>query len=280
VTQNNKYDQELACAQAFINWLSSSSGIAYKLKRAKTIGGRWDFVAQRSDSQEWLGIEIKSLVISADHRQLNDWNSFLTHVSKQLTGRVAGSYLVIAGMPWKFRQQEEKESVEPFIQALADLDRVLSEGEGENLGPGMNARFPKWPTKPPSLDVDVMGPKFIYPPEDLHVDKIKGDGATVELGGSVGQPVDNVDWMVFQALRDIFEPDKKGVVKPSVQLTEAKEQGASRTILLLDSHIVWRPGVVKRVLAQLDAALMSGIDAIYFVDSGGGKVRLVWHNNG
>jgi hypothetical protein len=106
VTQNNKCDQELACAQTFINWLSSSTGIVYKLTRAETIGGRWDFVAQRSDSQEWLGIEIKSLVISADYRQFNDWDSFLTHVSKQLPGRVAGSYHVITGMPWKFRQQD------------------------------------------------------------------------------------------------------------------------------------------------------------------------------
>jgi hypothetical protein len=186
-------------------------------------------------------------------------------------------------MPWKFRQQEAKELVEPFIQALADLDRDLSEGEGGNLGIGIAARFPKWPTKPPFLDVDAMVamvPKFVYPPEDLPVDKIKDDGATVELGGSVGQPVANVDWMVVQALRDIFATDKKGVVKPAVQLTEAKKRGASRTVLLLDAHIPLCPGVVKRALTQLNAAFIMGIDAIYFIDLGGGKVRLVWHNNG
>jgi hypothetical protein len=280
VTQNNKCAQELDCAQAFIDWLSSSRGIGYKLKRAETIGGRWDFVAQRSDSQEWLGIEIKSLVISADYRQVNDWDSFLTQVSKQLPGRVAGRYHVTTGIPWKFRLQDANELVEPFIQALADLDRALSEGEEGNLGPGINARFPKWPTKPPSLDVDAMGPKFIHPPEDLYVDKVKDDGATVELGGSVGQPVANVDWMVVQALWDIFEPDKKGVVKPAVQLTEAKKRGASRTVLLLDVHIPWCPGVVKRALTQLNTALMSGIDAIYLIDPSDGTVQLAWRNNG
>jgi hypothetical protein len=281
---SNKSEQEWACAQAFLNWLGSAQGVTYELERAKKVyGGRWDFVAQKRGSKEWLGIEIKSLVISEDNRQFNSWDSFLSKVSGRLPGRVRGSYLVMANMPWKFRQQEEKELVEPFIEALADLDRDLKEREVGNLGLRIAARFSKWPTDPPIIDqktsLEQGKCEFTLPPKDLTVSKYSNEGSTI---GSLSIPLPhNVYETQVQVVRDIFERDKRGQVKPNIQLTEAKNKGASSTVLLLDSQIDWRPTEVRWALYHcVDDSSMSSVDAVCLVDAGGGRVELVWNSKG
>ena len=222
VSQEDKYDQELACAEVFVDWLASVNGMTYELDRAEgAYGGRWDFVARESSGKEWLGLEIKSLVLSGDRRQFNDWGSFLDFVSRQFPGRVKGSYFVMASLPWKFRQQEAKNLVEPFIEALNDL--ALQEGQQGNLGQGIAEGFERWPKKPPTNDeklwVEQRRWEIIYPPEDLIVWKDSSEGSIIELGASVGQPFD-VEWTIIEVMLDILEPDERGQVKPNVQLLQ------------------------------------------------------------
>lgn len=276
-TQDGKADQELACAQVFVDWRNSVDGVAYQLERADVaLGGRWDFVAREQGGQRWLGIEIKGLVLADNRRQFNGWESFLAQVSKQVPGRVAGGYFLWATLPWQFRQQQAKDLVEPFIQALAELD--IAEGEQGNLGPGIAKRFPAWPKKPPTGDEALWRErgewKVIHPPEDLFVLKGSDEETGVEVGMSMGQAFD-VDWTLIETLLDIFEPDKQGDVKPNIQLAEAKSKGAVATALLLDSHMPWKPPVIKKALGHVPASAFSAIDGVYLVSTHNQKVERV-----
>lgn len=186
---SNKAHQELTCAQAFVDWLDSSNGLSHKLRRAESVfGGRWDFVAQATDRGSWLGIEIKSLVLTDDRRQFSDWESFFTHVSKRLAPRDNGSYLVSVTIPWRFRQQQASDLVEPFIEALIELN--LLEGQDGNLGPGIARRFSGWPTKPPASDQTLWTEqrilKTVSQPQDLTVVKDSDTGSSIEVGMSMG----------------------------------------------------------------------------------------------
>lgn len=189
---SNKAHQELTCAQAFVDWLDSSNGLSHKLRRAESVfGGRWDFVAQATDRGSWLGIEIKSLVLTDDRRQFSDWESFFTHVSKRLAPRDNGSYLVSVTIPWRFRQQQASDLVEPFIEALNELN--LLEGQDGNLGPGIARRFSGWPTKPPASDQTLWTEqrilKTVSQPQDLTVVKDSDTGSSIEVGMSMGGSV-------------------------------------------------------------------------------------------
>lgn len=275
--QHGKADQELACVQVFTDWLGSRRGVTYMVERADNIPGRrWDFVACEQGGGRWLGIEIKSLILADDRRQFNDWSAFLSRISNRFSSRIAGSWFVVAAMPWQFRQREANDLVEPLLEALAELD--LGEGEMGNLGQGIAARFTRWPTKPPRHDPKLRAEqqvwKLVHPPEDLYVIKDSNRGSTIELGATVGQPF-NVDWTQVEALLDIFEPDGQGQVKPNVQLDQARKEGASETALLLDCHVLWRPDVVRQALGTIDKSLMSAIDATYLIDIDGRRVERV-----
>lgn len=277
-----KSEQEQACAQVFLKWITRKHGVHYRLRRAEDqfgLDARWDFVANMEGSEAWIAIEIKGLVLPASRRQVRSWDSFLSHVTRQLKTKVRGSYSVIASIPWAFSQQESKNLLEPFIDALAELDDTLESGEETNLGPNIAAKFPQWPTKPPTSDeklwLEQRVLKFITPPKDLFVLKDADDGSSVQLFGSVGQAIE-VDTTLTHALLGIFSDDGGKGAKPNVQLDLAKGRGASETVLLLDSHIVSRPNTVAQVLTYINQSLLSNIDAVYLVGVGDNEVGLVW----
>lgn len=251
-------------------------GVIYGLQRASEVlgeEGRWDFVATAHVTNRWIAIEIKGLVWSPI-RQFRGWSSFLSrYVTKRLRSKVKSSYCVLVAIPWKFRQQEANSLIEPLIEALAEIDPGLAVGERANLGPSIAAKFPPWPTKPPTRDqklwLEQRVWKVIQPPEDLFVSKYSTAGSSIELGASVGEFV-NIDGTLLNALPEIL-------VKANVQLRSARGKGASETVLLLESHIEWKPELVAQALRhEVDKALLSDIDAVYLVHDGRAKVAAVW----
>jgi len=74
----------------------------------------------------------------------------------------------------------------------------------------------------------------------------------------------------------IFAPEAGKGAKPNEQLHEARQKGASETVLLLGSHIRWKPNIVAQVLDSIDQTLISDIDAIYLVNGTNNRVKRVW----
>lgn len=166
-----------------------------------------------------------------------------------------------------------------FVDALTDVYSNMDQGAQVDLGPVIAPRFSKWPSKPPTIDHKLWREqhvyKIIHPPEELFVVKLDDTGCAVEIGPVVSQ-VFMVDQALYQAVLGIFDPEAGKGAKPNEQLREARHKGASETILLLDSHIRWKPDIVAQVLNCIDQALMSNIDTVYLVSGTNNRVKKVW----
>lgn len=162
-----------------------------------------------------------------------------------------------------------------IFQLIVDIDLDTQ----VDLGPLIALRFSDWPTKPPTIDQKLWREqhvyKIIYPPEELFVVKLDATGYTVEIGPVVSE-VFKTDPALCQAVLGIFNPQAGKGAKPNEQLREARQMGASETILLLDSHIRWKPNIVAQVLDSIDQTLMSDIDAVYLVNGTNNRVKRVW----
>ena len=283
--EHGQHEQEEACAQTFLDWLGPQRGVVnYELRRAEEVPeqrGRWDFIARVKGYTDWLALEVKGLVIPQSLRQLGDWSKFSTWVTKelQLQWTVHGTFALITNIPWTFNQTQSKMLVKTFAETLVEVAQNLEMDGQVNLGPRIASRFGDWPTKPPTIDPPLWYEqgvsKVIYPPEDLFVYKLEDTGCSVELGASVGQAF-VVDPALSQAVLGIFNPgDGKGA-KPNEQLREARQKGTSETVLLLDSHMRWKPNVIALALNGIDQTLLSNIDSVYLVSVANSRVRRVW----
>jgi hypothetical protein len=274
--------QEEACAQAFLDWLCIKHNIAYKLKRAEEcseLKGRWDFVAWGEEHSQWLAIEVKGLVIPQPRKQFSSWSKFGELVTEELLSqkRIKGSFAIITHVPWQFNQKQTKPLLKAFIDALTEVHSSIALDGLIDLGPGVASRFNEWPTKPPTINRQLLPEQFkvIYPPEELSITKINETGCSVEIGASVGQIYEVVP-SLSQALLDIFNPNAGKGAKPNEQLREAKLKGALETILLLDSHIRSTPKIVANVLNTIEQSLTSNIDVVYLVSETNNRVERVW----
>jgi hypothetical protein len=282
--EQGQQKQEEACAQTFLCWLSSQCGSNYELQRAEEcpeLRCRWDFVARVEEHTDWLALEVKGLVIPQSRRQFGSWSKFCQSVTKELRARrtIQGSFAIITGVPWKFNQKQSKILAKAFLDALTEVYSDIDLGAQMDLGRVIAPRFSEWPTKPPTIDHRLWREQHVYkimhPPEELFVEKLDDTGYTVELGPSVSQ-VFKVDEALYQAVLGIFAPEAGKGAKPNEQLREARKKGASETVLLLDSHIRWKPNIVAQVLDSIDQTLMSDIDAIYLVNGTNNRVKRVW----
>jgi hypothetical protein len=271
--------QEEACAQTFLRWLGCQYGTDYELQRAEEcpeLKGRWDFVARVEGHRDWLALEIKGLVVPQSLRQFDSWSKFAKSVTKELHARrtIHGSFAICPGFPWKFNQKQSKILVKAFVDALTEVS-----SNQVDLGPVIASKFSEWPTKPPRSDPELWRGqhvyKIIHPPEELLVVKLDDTDYSVEIWASVSQ-VFMVDQALDQAVLGIFDPDVGKGAKPNEQLREARQKGASETVLLLDSHIRWKPNTVTQVLNGIDKALISDIDAVYLVSVTNNRVKRVW----
>lgn len=284
VREQGQRKQEDVCAQTFLRWLGSQCGSNYELQRAEEcpeLRGRWDFVARVEGHTDWLALEVKGLVIPQSLRQFGSWSKFSESVTKELHARrtIQGSFAIITGVPWKFNQKQRKILAKAFVDALTEVYSNIDLDALVDLGPVITPKFSEWPTKPPTIDQKLWREqhvyKIIHPPEELFVVKLDNTGYTVEIGPVVSQ-VFMVDRALYQAVLGIFDPEAGKGAKPNDQLREARQKGASETVLLLDSHIRWKPNIVAQVLNGIDQTLMSDIDAVYLVNDINNRVKRVW----
>ena len=247
----------------------------------RAVRGRWDFVARVEGHTDWLALEVKGLVIPQSLRQFGSWSKFCESATKELHARrtIQGSFAIIPGVPWKFNQKQSKILAKAFLDALTEGYSNIDLGTQVDLGPAIAPRFSEWPTKPPTVDQKLWNEqhvyKIIHSPEEFILVKLDDIGCSVEVGAVVSQ-VFWVDPALTQAVLAIFDSQDSKGAKPNEQLREARQKGASETILLLDSHIRWKPNIVAQVLNDIDQTLMSDINAIYLVSVVNNQVKKVW----
>ncbi len=275
-------EQEKACANTFLSWLSSQYNASYELHRADEkpeIKGRWDFVANEIGRKNWLAIEVKGLVIPHVRRQFNSWCKFCDALTKELHTQqiLLGSFVITTGVPWIFNQRQSKLLKSALLDVLVNicpgdyLDSV-------NIGSKIASLFPDWPTKPPTIDNQLSKTqhvyKIIHPPEDIFISKLDNIKTSIECIplSQVYRPHDEL----IRAILRIFNPEEGKGAKPNIQLYEARDKGALETILLLDSHIKWQPNIVAKLLVNIDQSLFSSIDSIYLISCNNNLVRKVW----
>jgi len=278
-----KRKQERACAQAFLNWLSSQRHIQYDLQRADecpALKGHWDFVAWAKGDSRWIAIEVKAPDIAQWNRQFGDWDKFCRLVTEELRMRrtVTGSFVIVANVPWAFDQKQGKLLVNAAVEALVQVALNIPLDEMVDLGPEIKGRFDQWPTEPPTIDHALLLERhecvFIHRPKALWVHKSCASGRSVELI-SMGQPCP-IDPALTKAILGIFDHKPGKTAKPNEQLGEAKQKGASETILLLDSNIEPGANVFAQVLENTDRNLLSNIDAVFLVSVGRNHIEKVW----
>lgn len=282
--EQGKHEQERACARTFLDWLGSQRSVKYGLHRAEeyqNLNGRWDFVAPFNNEKEWLALEIKGLVIPQSFRQYSSWSRICNAVTKKLKdqGSVQGSFSIFASVPWAFDQKQAKLLSEALVKAMIEETPNSNSGDLIDLGPAIAILFEDWPTEPPKSDNKLWHEqqiyKIIHQPKELLIYKLEDNGCSLECDVSFSE-VFTVDPSLYKAVLSIFNSKAGKDAKPNVQLLEAKEKGASEAILLLDSHIRWRPNIVADVLRLLDQALLSSIDSVYLVSVYNNRVRKVW----
>lgn len=282
--QQAQREQEEACAQTFLDWLASQRGRSYELSRAEdssALTGRWDFVAGERGCASWLALEVKRLVVPQSRRQFGSWSKFCERLTEDLQRHqvVQGAFTIMPAIPWTFTQRQGNTMIQVIGKALAEVTTNMGVGEEVNLGPAIASRFGDWPTKPATSDQTLWHKQGIYkvvhPAEDLFLFKLGEGGCCVEILGSVGQ-VFVVDPALDRAVLGIFDSERGKGAKPNEQLREARQKGASETILLLDSHIAWRPDSVEETLTSIDQSLFSNMDGVYLVSATDNRIQKVW----
>lgn len=283
-SQQGKRGQEQACAQAFVDWLSSRRGRSYELTRAEEcpdLTGRWDFVARERGRASWLALEVKGLVVPQSLRQFGSWSKFCERLTKDVERNqfVQGSFGIMPAIPWTFTQSQANGLVEAVGEALAEVTTDMRVGEMVNLGPAIASRFGDWPAKKPTSDKTLWREQGIYKVvhhlEDLFLHKLGEGICSVEILGSVSQAFE-VPPALAQAVQGILDSGSGKGAKPNEQLREARQKGASETILLLDSHIAWEPRVVVDALRGIDESLLSNVDGVYLVSATNNNMQQVW----
>ena len=274
------YDEN-TCANIFLTWLAGRQGVEWAFIRAEEkfpeLGNktRWEFVAHRSDSnEEWTALEVEALVFCEGERQLNDWNKLVNRVDKRLEGKLSGNYYLVGGPRCTFDQAQRKTLVDCLERAVQEAAPNLEQGEQEDIGPSIEARFSHWPKdtrkQPTGIDSETVQARF--PPYPLLLQKGSGGGNSLGVGvspfvGYWSEPVLKTDVV------DLLE----GKGRANAQLGLAKAMGASRTVLLLYDRVDFDAKVVAGAIGNLDTSHLSNMDEIYLVGTFGGEhVKRVW----
>ena len=231
--------------------------------------------------ENWLALEVKALVIPRERKKLGDWTRFCTSVTKKLKlrGTLHGTFALITSPPWSFNQTQGTALVTAFVEALVEVAPDLEVGAGTNLGPRIAKLFPKWPQKrsASSPRFDRNQGRMVYDPENLGISLLGHEGCSVEIGAS-GYAGFEIDTALIEAVSGLFESKDGRDARPNEQLGAARQKGASETVLLLDSHIWWKPNLIARKLKSVDQTLLSNIDAVYLVTVANSRVKVkrVW----
>ena len=274
------YDEN-TCAKIFLKWMGGQQGVEWLLIRAEdefpelANETRWEFVARRADSdEEWIALEVKSLVSPEGESQHGNWRKLVDDVNKKVGGRLPGKYWLAHLPRYTFDQAQRKTLVDSLEGAILDAAKTLREGEQEDIAPSVAACFSHWPKdtrkQPKGFDPETREARF--PPHPLLL--LRGSGEGSSLGIGVGPIVGS--W-VDPALRTAIIGLLKRESRANAQLGLAREKGAARTVLLLDERIDFDPQLAAEIIHGLDTSHLSNIDEVYMVSTfGGERVQQVW----
>ncbi len=274
---------EKTCAKIYLTWLGGHQGDEWAFIRAeekypelvKVNKGIWEFVAHRADSnEEWIALEVKSLVFPEGESQHGNWHKLVEDVNTKLEGKLRGKYWLAHLPRYTFGQVQRKTLVDCLQRAVQGAAENLEQGEQEDIGPSLAACFSHWPkdtTKQPmGIDPETLERRF--PPHPLLLLKSSGEGNSLRIGvypfeGYWSEP----------ALKAAVVNLLKGKGRANAQLGLAKDMGASRTVLLLDDHVDFDAKVVARAIGGFDTSHLSNIDEVHLVSTFGGEhVERVW----
>ena len=273
------YDEETA-AHIFLRWLGGQQGDEWTFVRAEekfpefANKTRWEFVAHRTDGDEWIALEVKSLVSSQGESQHGNWRKLIDDVNNRLEGKLPGEYL-LADLPrYIFNQTQRKTLIDCLESVVREATQTLGTGEQRDIGPNIAACFLHWPkdTKGQPTGVDPDTRQALYPPRPLLLLRGSGNGNSLGIGI---YPV--VAYWAEPALKMAVSGLLKGKGQANAQLGLARGKGATKTVLLLDERIDFDPQVVWEVLGSLDLFHLCNIDEVYLVSTFGGEhVSQVW----
>ena len=99
---------ERSCAERFVKWYNIENGSNYLCCEAeeylpelnKNKDKKWDYVALQEATSTWIAIEVKQLFPdTSPGRSRNDWQGFCQQISKDIQGRVSGTFGILSP-PW------------------------------------------------------------------------------------------------------------------------------------------------------------------------------------
>jgi hypothetical protein len=147
-----QHGQEQACVEAFLTWLGQNRNACYAYERAEDLFGRegqWEFVVRSTGGEEWIGIEVKSLVIQEWEAQPSGWDRFCRLLTKELRtlsySQPMGEFFLSTEVPWSFSQGQSKVLRDVITQVLSSMTADLPVGQECDLTSIVGAKLPGWP---------------------------------------------------------------------------------------------------------------------------------------
>ena len=122
--EQKDYDEQTA-ARIFLTWLGGQQGDEWTFVRAEEkfpeLEGhtRWEFVAYQADSDEWIALEHKRLVIEAIEAEFGGWEKVIGQANEVLQSDLQGTYLLDDLPRYNFYQSQRNE----LVQALTEVVR-------------------------------------------------------------------------------------------------------------------------------------------------------------
>lgn len=279
---------ENTCAEIFLKWLGGQQDVQWTFIRAEekfpqlANTTRWEFVAHRAASNdEWIAIEVKSLVFPEGESQHGSWHKLVDDVNKKLGGRLPGKYWLAHLPRYTFVQAQRKTLADCLERTVQEAAQTLEKGRQKDIAPSIEACFKHWPkdTRKQPMGFDTETLQALYPPHQLLLLKSSNEGNSLRVGVD---PV--VGYWSEPALKTAVIGLLQGSGRANAQLGLAKDKGALRTVLLLDERIDFDPQVVQvvaKVIRGLDTSHLSNIDEVYLVSTFNGEhVKCVWSKAG
>ena len=150
--QTPKYGQdaqERACAQRFLDWLSSKANHIYELQRAEQafpeLRGhlRWEFVARQKESPEWIALEVKRLPFLGLNKPWSDWKKLLEQVNQHIQSRLNSTIQIHFPPKLNLDQQKRKELIPVLAEVIVrETPALKSNAPPRDMGPQIGKRFP------------------------------------------------------------------------------------------------------------------------------------------
>lgn len=249
---NSKDERERATCWAFLAWYNRQHNTAYeKCERAedkypelKNKRRRpWDFICHETGVDDWIAVEIKELVNSEALQGVNHPLKVVKRVEEKCAGKLAGVYwLNLPPLP-EIGQAKQEELVECLCGVLTHAGPLLKSGKHVNVGPRVEQclGWELWPSN-----------SF---PLAIYLTKVRDDNIRLSLksfAGWTGPTVPYTDEM------------ERLVKEANCQLTEGKERGASKALLLFNCQFPPSEKLQDDVL-HLPKDHRSNIDHIYLM---------------